>query len=126
MTGYELIYSLDLIWRYIIALLVSARPVKMDELKLPFPRAGVAVFADFSTVDYHSVKVPGDFRGERLVLIIAWLSMAVELARPHRPDGFFARLVLEENYHSRRYRVQFWRNHGRVGTFPSGKRPGLG
>lgn len=122
MTGYELIYSLvaDMALYNRAYWFFAPGEDGVTEIH-PFPAGWVSpVFADFSTVDYYSVKVPGG--SEELKIspdnCVAFNGWSPGLTSPSSPADSL-RLVLEENYHSRKYRVQFWRNHGRVGTYLS-------
>lgn len=85
----------------------------------PFPTTWVTpVYDGYAAVSHYKILAPGEAEA---VIVPPEQCVAFEGWNPV-PGGTGSlvetiRLLLEENHHSRRYRVQFWRRSGRVGTY---------
>lgn len=120
MTGYELFYSLVADMALYNRAYWFFTPGNSGDMEIhPFPAGWVSpVFSDFSTVDFYKIQIPGNSETLKISAdnCIAFNGWSPGLTSPSSLVDSL-RLVLEENYHSRKYRVQFWRKSGRVGTY---------
>lgn len=120
MTGYELIYDLTANIALYNRAYWFVLPGDDGELQIhPFPTSWVTPsYSGYAAVSHYEIKVPTE---EHIVTVDADKCIPFEGWTPEPGTSSSLvetiKLILEENHHSRKYRVQFWRKSGRVGTY---------
>jgi len=120
MTGYDLIYDLVATRSLYDTAYWFIMEGESGKVIHPFPPSWVTPYADshFGKRSYR-VQVPGadrfvDVPGDQVVEFRGWTpTPSLTTASPVET----LRMVLEEQYSSRKHRLQLWRRNGRVGTY---------
>lgn len=120
MTGYDLIYDLVATRSLYDTAYWFIMEGESGKVIHPFPPSWVTPYADshFGKRSYR-VQVPGadrfvDVPGDQVVEFRGWTpTPSLTTSSPVET----LRMVLEEQYSSRKHRLQLWRRNGRVGTY---------